>query len=210
LNTGDIRRSYPNNTGQISSIRFRPNSSLPIYQVASPPKAPAPSIFDDRRRGSLASNNSLESLFGDESPNGTMNEALLDPVIDNDESTVNQESVYDTPSSEQQLCRDVFLASSYDGGISLWDRRRDGMVVRLAPGSKGTPPWCTSVYPSPYSTQIRLVGPSMANSSTPDDGMGLSMSTPCIDHWTRLSELFASLGTLARSLLSPQCRMGRI
>jgi WD40 repeat protein len=143
LNTGFVARSYPNNTGQISSIRFRPSSSVPIYPVASPPK-PVVAVYDDQRRGSLASNNSLESLFGDESPNGTLNDAMLDSVIDNDQPTT-QETVSDPSSSGQQICRDIFLTSSFDGGISLWDRRRDGMVARLATGSKGAPPWCTSV-----------------------------------------------------------------
>ena len=145
LNTGLISRSYANHTGQISSIRFRPNATVPLYPAPSPPKAPAPSIFDDRRRGSLGSNNSLESLFGDESPNGTMNGGLLDPVRDNQRSSPVQEPLPDGPSSEQEPCKDVFLTSSIDGTISLWDRRQERMVARLAAAPRGTPPWCMSV-----------------------------------------------------------------
>jgi hypothetical protein len=139
-------RSYANHTGQLTSIRFRPSSTVPIYPVVSPPKMPAPPTFDDRRRGSLGSDNSLESLFGDESPGG-LNEALMDEVIDNrDQNEASQESIVpDAPQTEQQVCRDVFLTSTSDGAITLWDRRRDGMVARLAPGGRGAPPWCMSV-----------------------------------------------------------------
>jgi hypothetical protein len=78
-----------------------------------------------------------------------MNEALMDSVIDNDQDTKPQETISEAPSPDQQICRDVFLTSSFDGGISLFDRRVDGIVARLAPGPKGTPPWCTSVF-SPF------------------------------------------------------------
>ncbi len=149
LNTGFIQRSYANHTGQISSIRFRPNSTVPLYPAASPPIAPVTSVYDDRRRGSLGSNNSLESLFGDEPPNGTISEGLLDPVIENDQPETTQGPTTDDGPSEKQTCRDVFLTSSIDGAITLWDRRQDRMIVRLAAGSRGAPPWCMSVRLSP-------------------------------------------------------------
>ena len=152
MNTGLISRSYANHTGQISSIRFRPSATVPLYPAPSPPKAPAPTVYDDRRRGSLGSNNSLESLFGDESPNGTMNGGLLDPVIDNQRSSPVPEPVENGPSSEQEPCKDVFLTSSIDGAISLWDRRQERMVARLAAAPRGTPPWCMSVVPLFFST----------------------------------------------------------
>jgi hypothetical protein len=152
-------RSYANHTGQISSIRYRPSSTLPIYPVASPPKIHVPPTFDERRRGSLGSNNSLESLFGDESPGG-MNEGLMDEVIDNkDHNDASHEPIVpDEPQAEQQACKDVFLTSSFDGTITLWDRRREGMVARLAPGPRGTPPWCMSVSSLIYPSYNRLAG----------------------------------------------------
>ena len=78
-----------------------------------------------------------------------MNEGLLEPVIESNEPETTREPTTDGASSEKQICRDVFLTSSIDGAISLWDRRQDRMIARLAVGSRGAPPWCMSVYPSP-------------------------------------------------------------
>lgn len=74
-----------------------------------------------------------------------MDGGLLDPVIDNQRSSPIQEPLPDGPSSEQESCKDVFLTSSIDGAISLWDRRQERMVSRLAAAPRGTPPWCMSV-----------------------------------------------------------------
>jgi hypothetical protein len=95
----------------------------------------------------LGSNNSLESLFGDESPGGNVNEGLLDPVIEGDQSLTSIEMEPEQTSLEQQPCKNVFLTCSIDGAISLWDRRRDKVVAQLAPAPKNTPPWCMSVIP---------------------------------------------------------------
>ena len=76
-----------------------------------------------------------------------MNEGLLDPVIETDQPEPTQEPTIDDAISEKQICRDVFLTSSIDGAISLWDRRQNRMIARLAVGSRGAPPWCMSVPP---------------------------------------------------------------
>lgn len=73
---------------------------------------------------------------------------MMDSII-GDDNEASQETIPLEPvDTERQMCRDVFLTSSFDGAISLCDRRRDGIVARLAPGPKGTPPWCMSVCPS--------------------------------------------------------------
>ena len=86
-----------------------------------------------------------------------MNDGLLDSVIDNVQTTTTttQETVPEDLPSEQQMCRDVFMTSSIDGGLTLWDRRRDKMVARLAPGPKGTPPWCMSVSSLVYRSEYK-------------------------------------------------------
>ena len=76
-----------------------------------------------------------------------MNEALLEPVIETNQPETTQEPTTDDATSEKQTCREVFLTSSIDGAISLWDRRQDRMIARLAVGSRGAPPWCMSVHP---------------------------------------------------------------
>ena len=78
-----------------------------------------------------------------------MNEGLLDPVIENGQPEITQEPATADAPSEKQSCRDVFLTSSIDGAISLWDRRQDRMIARLGVGLRGAPPWCMSVNPSP-------------------------------------------------------------
>lgn len=70
---------------------------------------------------------------------------MMDSIVGNDGNETSQETVPQEPVESEQECRDVFLTSSIDGTLSLWDRRRDGIVARLAPGPRGTPPWCMSV-----------------------------------------------------------------
>ena len=151
MNTGGMVRSYANHTGQISSILFRPSSELPIYPSYQPPSPPkvTTATYDNTRRGSLGSDASLDSLFGeDASPNGNINDGLHAPVIENDQpdASFSMSSDFTLSGDQQQPCRDVFMSSSIDGTLSLWDRRMDRMVARLAPGPKGTPPWCMSVH----------------------------------------------------------------
>jgi WD40 repeat protein len=150
-----VSRSFANHTSQLSSICLRPASTVPLFPALSPPKTEfAPSFNYDRRRSSLGSNNDLESLFGDESPNGHLNNSLMDPVIETDQSISSQEPMVEEQSPGKQMCTDVFLTSSIDGAISLWDRRQDRMVARLGAWSKGTPPWCMSVLSLPSSFLI--------------------------------------------------------
>lgn len=213
LNKGSIVRSYASHTGQLSSIRFRPSSTLPIYPVASPPKIAAPPTFNERRRGSLGSDNSLESLFGDESPGG-MNEVLMDEVIDNkdhnDAHALQEPVVPEEPQAEQQACKDVFLTSSIDGTITLWDRRREGMVARLAPGPRGTPPWCMSVFLFVFLSYIRLAGVRMGILFMQVDEMERWMNIQCINPPVHLSEHFDSQGTQEKSEQFKPCQMAKI
>ena len=211
LNTGFIQRSYANHTGQLSSICYRPSSTVLLYPAPSPPKPQITAVYDGRRRGSLGSNNSLESLFGDGSPNGTMNEGLMDPVIDNDQPTTTQETVTDEAVSEKETCRDVFLTSSIDGAISLWDRRQDRMVARLAAGSRGAPPWCMSVFPFFFGlSYFRHVGQRMEIGFMLVDETALLMSIRCINLQVLLLEIFDFLEIQDLSHLSPQCQMAEI
>jgi len=105
-----------------------------------------PTFEPVKRRGSSGSGDELESLFGDESPNGTLNGGLMDPVVESEQPSQPQETSSDQP-EQREMCKDVFMTSSIDGALSLWDRRQEGMIARLAPGPKGTPPWCMSVIP---------------------------------------------------------------
>jgi hypothetical protein len=148
----------------------------------------------------------LESLFGDESPNPAMNGGFHDSVIDNQAS---QETVADEAPSQQEICRDVFLTSSFDGAVSLWDRRRDGMVARLAPGPRGTPPWCVSVM-TLISSDKRHVGQQMEISFMLGGEMGLLMSIQCINYLVHLHEVFDFLVIQDLSHLSPLCQTEEI
>ena len=74
-------------------------------------------------------------------------DGMMDSIVGNDQSASQETVPLEPVESERDMCRDVFLTSSIDGTLSLWDRRIDGIVARLAPGPKGTPPWCMSVGP---------------------------------------------------------------
>ena len=116
-----------------------------------------PNFGAPKRRGSSGSADELESLFGDESPNGALNGSFMEQVIDNDQPSQSQESVSEN-TEQKEMCRDVFLTSSIDGAISLWDRRQEGIIARLAAGPKGTPPWCMSVFSRRDVAKVGLLG----------------------------------------------------
>jgi hypothetical protein len=135
----------------------------------------------------------------------------MDPVIETEFSTSSQEIMAKEPSAEKQVCTDVFLTSSIDGTISLWDRRQDRMVARLGPRPLGTPPWCMSVVLCPFKPlMFRHAGLRMAISFMQVGGMELSMNIQCINLQVLRLEASDSLEIRAGLLLYMPCQMAGI
>jgi hypothetical protein len=120
-------------------------------------------------------------------------DGMMDSIVGNDQSASQETVPLEPVESERDMCRDVFLTSSIDGTLSLWDRRIDGIVARLAPGPKGTPPWCMSVnLLSPEFLRCRPAGRRMVILSMLDGEMERSMNTPCINQQVLQSGISAS------------------
>lgn len=58
------------------------------------------------------------------------------------DNTTNNMPPASSPTSDTSS-NNVFLASSIDGMVRIYDRRQDAPISRIQPG-KGTPPWCMS------------------------------------------------------------------
>jgi transcriptional activator SPT8 len=143
LNTGQTVRSYAGHTGQISSLSWRPAEiNVEISRTKTPVVTPVPE--PTRRRSSVASDNSLESLFGDGGESVHTNGLLTEDVIDS-AGAHEQEKIPPPQEEKKEVCKEVFLCSSIDGAITLWDRRQNHKIEKLGRSPRGTPPWCMSV-----------------------------------------------------------------
>ena len=158
LNTGLARRQYEAHTGQISTLEFRP---------LTPPVPTSPSLSASSSTGVAASlvNNPTNGRAS--SPKS---DEAFDPLFDSQDSDVDADGDEDdepTATSSTlpprpparnvpilgraedlpELSSDVFLSSSIDGAIMIWDRRIEGDgkggVRRLDSSKNGG--WCSSV-----------------------------------------------------------------
>lgn len=105
LNTGKVLNLFRGNTGQISSIQYRPRGLVTDL------------TFTD-------ASSDIDSLFGS----------------DDDEAETSKASV--RPKTKAVTDDKVFMSSSIDGAISIWDTRVSGHQAVLKVGvPDGLPPW---------------------------------------------------------------------
>lgn len=113
LNTGDITNSFKGSTGQVSSLQYRPCGGISLDQIQQPTDE------DD-----------MDSLFGGDEEEGE------------DTNPKSSSSTQEQP-AQTRLDDNVFLSSSMDGSLYVWDVRMQKHALRLK-APKGTPPWCVS------------------------------------------------------------------
>lgn len=118
LNTGGNVMTFAGSTGQISSIQFRPQE-LDSFVMADPGGS------DNNQN-----NDDVDLLFGS----------------DDDEGEKGNEPKKEVPSLLLALYPNsqVFMSSSIDGTINIWDIRSPQAVLKLGVPN-GTPPWCMSL-----------------------------------------------------------------
>lgn len=124
LNSGKIINTFKDATGQISSLEFRPAGGVDIE---------AQPINED---------DDMDSLFGDEEEeqqNGKQQRSTKQQRKSSSSSTVPST----TTTTHQGLDENIFMSSSIDGSINIWDLRTNQQVLRLK-GTKHSPPWCVS------------------------------------------------------------------
>lgn len=117
LNTGNQIANFKDSTGQISSIQYRPSGGISL----------------DQAQQAQPDDDDMDSLFGDDDDDDDNRNNVTDKPKENNQPG--------DPQSE--VDENVFLSSSVDGSLYVWDVRTHKHVLRLKP-PKGTPPWCVS------------------------------------------------------------------
>lgn len=136
LNTGSLSRSYPAGN-QIASLAFRPTGN------SYTPSLPATPQENDRDSSTEA------DAVGEEDSDPDDIAAALKPQVTSVDGTV---SLPPTPSplrkfadalnpSLPELSQDVLLCSSFDGQVTLYDRRAKEAAMRKFGMDKNTAPW---------------------------------------------------------------------
>lgn len=133
LNTGKTTIEFLPSSGQISNIQYRPNGLEDVRFT----------IIDDSGDVSNESNKAnddddVDSLFGDSDQEEKQQEDDL-PTRDQDAKSSPKEA-----QSKLHTNSNIFMSSSSDGTINIWDIRLNQPVIRLGV-SEGTPPWCMSL-----------------------------------------------------------------
>lgn len=121
LNTGKTTAIYTGASNQITSLEFRPHG-----------------LADLELADGDANSSDVDSLFGD-SDNEHEN--------DNDNENGNSEQKQKGPVSKVVRNNSVFMTSSIDGTVNIWDVRvgeshQDPVIKYVVPDN--TPPWCMS------------------------------------------------------------------
>lgn len=158
LNTGKTIIEYAGSSGQISNIQFRPDGLGDIVFTCenqsspSPPPPPQKEETNSINKENDNDNDDIDSLFGgdddDDDEDIDMDKSENKPL---EESLRKAEESIDTPhnnnpgsSSTTHLNSNIFMSSSIDGTINIWDIRTANPVIRIGV-SEGTPPWCMSL-----------------------------------------------------------------
>ncbi|RCK64776.1 Transcription factor SPT8 [Candida viswanathii] len=140
LNTGKTVIEYAGSSGQISNILFRPNGLSDITFTVQEPEQPPP-----QSQGNKDNNDDIDSLFGSDDEDQDMD----DKTTEDDRKAKESASTATThtkpgASSTTHRNSNIFMSSSIDGTINIWDVRTANPVIRLGV-SEGTPPWCMSL-----------------------------------------------------------------
>lgn len=113
LNTGKVVNLFKGSTGQISSINYRPQGLTDI-------------TFKNDGEGQNPSD--VDSLFGDS---------------DDDDNTSKSTIKTDLAKNKPATSDTIFMSSSIDGTINIWDARVSGKNAVLRLGvPENVPPWC--------------------------------------------------------------------
>ena len=145
LNTGKTTMEFAPSSGQISNIEFRPNGLEDIsFQVEMEEEQTLTKNLNGNNKGKKEKkdddgDDDVDSLFGDSDG---------DENIDNNTDKEDNENTFKQPrapvQSKPHRNSDIFMSSSIDGTINIWDVRVSTPVIRLGV-SEGIPPWCVSL-----------------------------------------------------------------
>ena len=150
LNTGKNMNCFNRSTGQVSSLQYRPVIGTDLHWEAK-------NDDDDDDMGSLFDDDDdVEEENEDKKEKGEAKEenadepkektASQEPEVRRDILKLQRESLQTGTYEGQQASDDIFLSSSIDGSINIWDARITPQAnnVEKIPVPASTPPWCMS------------------------------------------------------------------
>ncbi|BFZ61678.1 Transcription factor spt8 [Saitoella coloradoensis] len=145
LNTGNLLRTFEGCTGQVSTIAFRPEGGVPIPVGNSPPtKTPLTRTDSGKKSDGPGSPDSLfDDVDDDDDAEGEAEDVdALEKELEAQLQDFDASPKADEPDSPTTpVSQSTFLASSYDGNITLHDRRSPTPITKLGL-ARGVPPWC--------------------------------------------------------------------
>ncbi|KAK6461552.1 WD40-repeat-containing domain protein [Scheffersomyces coipomensis] len=162
LNTGKTTTLFTGSTGQISNIQYRPmgltDLSLDFEEesVVPPTTAATNNITNGNGTTANGDDEDVDSLFGESDvdadgdvkveANGnevTVKEENRKAEEEQDKSSPQPVFNNSKVTNKTYKNEDIFMSSSIDGTINIWDARVQNPVLRLGI-SDGVPPWCMS------------------------------------------------------------------
>lgn len=134
LNTGKTTTRFEGCTGQISNIQYRPlgltDLTLDFSDDSDPQPLSEPKEEED-----------IDSLFGDSDEDPNDAERKSDETRDKPQPKT---STNPSKASNRTFKNEnVFMSSTINGTINIWDARTPKAVLKLGV-SEGIPPWCMS------------------------------------------------------------------
>lgn len=154
LNSGKCVTLFSGSSSQISKIQYRPQGledvlisvnesmdNLPSGLIINQSNGTTQLNPDNNLSSKLDSNNNnsdVDSLFGDDDEEDDQQKEK--ESLDKQNSSLNKTPNITTKTYSND---DIFMSSSVDGTINIWDARISSAVLRIGL-SEGTPPWCMS------------------------------------------------------------------
>ncbi|KAG5417726.1 SPT8 [Candida metapsilosis] len=135
LNTGKTTIEFLPSSGQISNIQYRPDGLDDISFTTIDESGDVSN--GNKSKANNDDEDEVDSLFGDSDQEEKQQEEQQ-PTNYQDHPPPSKEA-----QSKPHLNSNIFMSSSIDGTINIWDIRLNQPVIRLGV-SEGTPPWCMS------------------------------------------------------------------
>lgn len=149
LNVGKEANCYDNLSGQVSSLEWQPEGGNYVHQTLPPKNDSASQSANGKNSETNIKEDpddddddddkkSMESLFGDDDDDSGSSPKQTEP---DQEPEPEPESTEVKPPVHSYS---VFMTSTIDGTISIWDRRMKTRAASAAAVKNVTPPWCES------------------------------------------------------------------
>ncbi|KAI3405425.2 SPT8 [Candida oxycetoniae] len=149
LNTGKTITEFLPSSGQISNIQFRPDGLEDVTFQVMGTEREATNQQQEERAGQTAAtinnNNKNDNEYDDDDDDDDDVDSLFGDSDKEDGKEKQDNATKRSSEAQSKVHRnsDIFMSSSIDGTINIWDVRVQQPVIRIGI-SEGIPPWCMS------------------------------------------------------------------